>query len=208
MLRALGGRAAGRTEDGGTWDAPADGEAALVARAREDPEAFGLLYDRYVDDIFAFCYRRLGAREAAEDATSQVFTNALAALPRYRERDGAFRSWLFSIAFHVVSDGFREQRRRPSASLDSAASLADPEPSPEDLAIAADQKDVLAWLLAQLTGNQRRIIELRLAGLSGDEIARILGRTRNAVDVAQHRAIKRLRRLLASHTAQETPRAP
>jgi DNA-directed RNA polymerase specialized sigma24 family protein len=66
----------------------------LAALARRDPEAFGLLYDRYVDPVFAYCWRRLGKREDAEDATQQVFAKALSAIPRYRE--ASFRSWLFT----------------------------------------------------------------------------------------------------------------
>ena len=70
--------------------------------AQRDPYAFALLYTRYLDPIHRYCYRRLGSREAAEDATSLVFAKALSALPRYH--DTSFRSWLFTIAHHVVID--------------------------------------------------------------------------------------------------------
>jgi RNA polymerase sigma-70 factor, ECF subfamily len=203
--RVLSGRAVERSDGREASDA---GEAALIERAKHDPEAFGLLYDRYVEAVYAFCLRRLDAREAAEDATSQVFTNVLAALPRYREREGAFRAWLFTVAYRVVADRFRDQQRRPTAPLDHAAELADPAPSPEESALAADASDTLARLLGRLTADQRRIVELRLAGLNGDEIARLLGKSRNAVDVAQHRALVRLRALLEREARdQEDERA-
>ena len=70
-------------------------DAVLVARARADREAFAPLYLRYVEEIGRFCYIRLREAEAARDATQQVFAQALAALPRYRE-SGQFRAWLYT----------------------------------------------------------------------------------------------------------------
>ena len=80
-----------------------------MALAQLDPSAFAPLYRRYVRSIYAFCYQRLGSKELAEDATSQVFANSLASLPRYRF--GSFRGWLYAIARNVVTD----ERRRPVA---------------------------------------------------------------------------------------------
>lgn len=75
----------------------------LVRRAQQGQlEAFGQLYDRHVSSIYGSCYRRLGEREAAQDATAETFRKALVALPTYRP--GAFRAWLFAIARHVVVD--------------------------------------------------------------------------------------------------------
>lgn len=77
----------------------------LAARAQHDPNAFAPLYQRYVRPIYAFCFQRLGTRELAEDATSQTFVKALAALPGYRA--GSFRAWLYTIAHNVVIDVHR-----------------------------------------------------------------------------------------------------
>jgi RNA polymerase sigma-70 factor (ECF subfamily) len=169
-------------------------EAELVARAKHDPRAFALLYARYLDPIHRHCYRRLGNRQAAEDATSQVFTKALAALPRFDERAGSFRGWLFTIANHVLADHFRAARSHRA--IETAAEVADGTPSPEDLALAADAGRGLQEALARLPDGQRRVIELRLAGLTGPEIGRVLGCRAKTVDVAQFRAVARLRTLL------------
>ena len=171
---------------------PAGDEAAIVDRARSDPDAFALLYDRYVDPIYRFCYRRLESREAAEDATSLVFAKALAALPRYRDR--SFRSWLFAIAHNVVADTFRAAHHDGPLAL--VAELADAGPSPEAMAIAVEERESVRALLAQLPPDQRHLLELRLAGLTDAEIARALGRSHGSVRVAQYRAIARLRSLL------------
>lgn len=178
---------------------PVRPDAELVALARQDIRQFALLYARYLDPIHRYCYRRLGSREAAEDATSLIFTKALAAFPRYR--DTSFRAWLFTIAHHVVTDRYR--RARPETSIDLEIELRDEAPSPEDLAMAADDRQRVLALLSQLPDHQRQIVEFRLAGLTGTEIAQALGRSRANVDVSQYRAVVRLRTLLGlASTAQ------
>src|SRR5688500_18164348 len=82
-------------------------EAALVAAAKSDRRAFGALYDCYVRAIYGYCFHRLGSREAAEDATSLIFTKALGALPS--QRGSSFRGWLFGIAHHVVADAIQQK---------------------------------------------------------------------------------------------------
>jgi hypothetical protein len=53
-------------------------DLALVDAARREPAAFGALYDRHVDRVFAYALRRLRDRELAADATANAFTRALA----------------------------------------------------------------------------------------------------------------------------------
>ena len=174
-------------------------DAALVAGAKHDPAAFALLYARYLDPVHRYCYRRLGSREAAEDATSLVFVKALRALPQYH--DTSFRGWLFTIAHHVIADRYRDTQSEQS--LESAAELLDDAPSPEELALAADERRSVRVLLAQLPDHQRRVVELRLAGLTGAEIAQTLGRSPANVDVTQFRAVARLRVLLGLGTGTQ-----
>lgn len=176
-----------------------DDDAALVECARQDPQAFAPLYGRYVDPVYRYCYRRLGEPEAAADATAQVFAKALAALPGCR--GDRFRSWLFSIAHNVLIDAYRA--RRPDTSLEAAVAVVDAGPTPEEAALAADERRTIVQLLDRLTPDQRQVVELRLAGLSAEEIATALGRSRGSVDTAQCRAIARLRTLLGVSTTSK-----
>jgi RNA polymerase sigma-70 factor (ECF subfamily) len=171
-----------------------DPDALLVAFAKTEPGAFAHLYRRYVDPIYRYCYRRLGTREAAEDVTALIFTKALSALSAYRADGPSFRSWLFAIAHNAVADDLRV--RRPVAPLAAALDQADPMPTPESAALAAEGGRRVRDLLRQLPPEQAQIVELRLAGLTGVEIALALGRTPNAVKVAQYRAYSRLRALV------------
>ena len=169
-------------------------ESALVDAARADPRAFAALYHRHVSAIYRFCYRRLGTKEAAEDATAQVFTKALGGLAGYR--GGSFQGWLFAIAHHVVVDEVRSTRL--DVPLTAAAASIDPGPGPEEVGVDAEASRTLRALLAQLPLEQRRVVELRLAGLSGVEIAAALGRSHGTVRNLQHRTLLRLRALLGS----------
>jgi RNA polymerase sigma-70 factor (ECF subfamily) len=171
---------------GGT---PADAETALLLRAATDRDAFAPIYDRYLDPIYRYCWRRLRDREAAEEATSQTFVQALAALASYR--GGSVAGWLFAIAHRIVLN--EVNRRRPSRPIDEAFDVIDPAPTPEEIALAGERDDALRAMLAALPPDQRRVLELRLLGLTGEEIATALGRSVAAVKMLQLRAMTRLR---------------
>lgn len=174
-------------------------EADLVARAQHDRREFALLYRHYLPLIYRYCYRRLGSREAAEDATSQIFTQALAALPRYHH--ASFRAWLFTIAHNVVVDEIRKSR--PSASLDAARELADRALEVEGVADRIEAEQTLAMLMRQLSPVQQQVLELRLAGLNAIEIAAVLGRSHGSVRNLHHQTFVRLRAVLGVRHADE-----
>lgn len=164
----------------------------LVTQAARDRRCFGALYDRYLTVVYRYCYLRLGSKEAAEDATSSVFTRAMIAIGSCdAER---FRPWLFAIARNVVTDVYRS--RQGVEPLEVALDLSDPRPGPLEFALEGDDERSVRSLLDRLTLEQREIVELRLAGLSGVEIAAALGMNPGAVRAAQFRAFSRLRALL------------
>lgn len=167
-------------------------ELALVEAARTDPAAFAPLYRRYVDMIYRFCYRRLGTREEAEDATSITFQKALRSLHLFH--GGSFRAWLFAIADRTTLDRLRRGRREQP--LEDAFLIPDHAEGPEEFALGADARHRLREALAVLTADQRRVIELRLSGLDTGEIAQAMERNRNAIDALQFRAVQRLRQEL------------
>jgi RNA polymerase sigma-70 factor (ECF subfamily) len=173
-------------------DAAADADAVLVAAARQDPRAFTFLYDRYLDPVYRFCYVRLGSREAAEDASSDVFLKALAGLNEFR--GGSFPAWLYRIAHNVVADSYR--KARPSMPMHEHYEPIDPSESPEEFVISSSEREALATALALLPEDQRVAVELQLAGWSGEQIAEALGKSPGAVRMLRLRALQRLRELL------------
>jgi RNA polymerase sigma-70 factor, ECF subfamily len=185
----------------GSTGEPPDTDARLVAEALLDRSAFAALYRRYVDAIYRYAYHRLGTKEQAEDATSQIFLKALVALPSHKS-DRSFRSWLFTIAHNVVTDSYRA--RRPQEPLDHIYELEDKSASPEDEALHRVQRDEVREMLYLLPIDQRRILELRLAGLTSSEIGEVLGKSAGAVKVAQSRSIAWLRKSFCGQHPEET----
>jgi RNA polymerase sigma factor (sigma-70 family) len=171
-------------------EAPARSDAAPLGRAE-----FTALYQRYVTPVYRYCYGRLGSREAAEDATSTIFLRSFASRAQFR--GGSFAAWLFTIARHVVVDASRKRRDEPLA---AAGERLVPSQSAEEAALAADAARDLAAMLRPLSIDQRRVIELRLAGLSGAEIAAVMGKSVASIKMVQFRAMRRLR-LAREHDA-------
>ena len=179
------------TQTGSIQTTAAD-DATLAVLARRDPRAFAPLYERYLDPVYGYCYNRLRTREAAEDATSQVFYKALAGLAGFRS--GSFRAWLFTIAHNVVVDQVRRQPViLPLNPLDDPPDNA---LTPEELAIGVDERRVLQRALIDLSPDQQRVIELRMVGLTGAEIAGVLGKNVDAIKMLQYRAMLKLRERL------------
>jgi RNA polymerase sigma-70 factor (ECF subfamily) len=168
----------------------------LAAVAATDKDAFAELYRRYVDWIFSFCLQRLSTKQAAEDATSLVFSRMLTGIHRFEPRP-TFRAWIFTIAQNIVTDSHRRTNRIRFGPLDDRWDAASADRSPEDLAMASDDADFVRQLMTHLTADQRAVVELRLAELTGPEIQEVLGKSRAWVSTTQHRAIKRMREVAA-----------
>ncbi len=161
-----------------------DCDERLASVAAANLDAFGELYDRYVDRVYRYCARRLPTVETAEDATSQCFVEALRSIGRFRADRATFRTWLFAIAHHVVVDLLRAHRPTEPLDTDHPAVTED------------DHRSEVDELLARLPEDQRQVVELRLVGLTHREIAAVLGMSDGAIRVAHHRAIERLRAIV------------
>lgn len=175
----------------------------MIASARRDPSAFAPLYEQHFQSVYAYCFRRLRTREAAEDATTQVFCQALAALNKYEH--ASFRAWLFAIAHNVVTDLAR--RQSTVARLEPAHDPIDTAATPEESALERESQARVADLLALLPEDQRQVVEFRLAGLTGTEIAAAMGRSRGAIKMLQFRAVRHLRELALDSPQADIPEA-
>jgi RNA polymerase sigma-70 factor (ECF subfamily) len=175
-----------------------DPDGRQIARAIDDPQAFGVLFDKYWDAIFKFCFYRTGDWHQAEDAASEIFVKALANLRNFDPDvpGTTFRAWLYGIARNVIATGYRQAARASHGPLQDQLDRISPGATVEELIVAAEQHDELRILLERLPDDQRQLLELRMAGLNAAEIARALGRSHDAVRKAQSRAVIGLRAAL------------
>lgn len=168
-------------------------EARLVQQARDDLQAFGVLYDRYVERIYAYAQRETGDVTTAEDIVSATFEKALKNLPSYRWRGTSFGAWLYKIARNELRMHWRKQKWTVPLRGVFRSSV-----SVEQSVQANDERDALQVALSRLSSADQEILRLRYyESLSHPEIAEVLNCSPNSAAVRLHRALKRLRTQMA-----------
>ena len=172
----------------------------IVARAQGgDADAFGELYDRYVDVVYRYIYYRVSNVSLAEDLTSETFIRALRRITSYTWQGRDFGAWLVTIARNLIADHFKSGRYRLEvATSDLVEAGADGrEEGPENEVLTAITNDALLEAVKSLGAEQQECISLRfLQGMSVAETAAIMGKNEGAIKALQYRAVKSLSRLL------------
>ena len=87
-----------------------DDEQLIKQVKNGDTEAFGVLYEQYVEMVFRYVYSHLDNRTDAEDLTEEIFLRAWRALPKYDERGLPFSAFLFRIARNSLIDFYRQHK--------------------------------------------------------------------------------------------------
>jgi RNA polymerase sigma-70 factor, ECF subfamily len=166
----------------------------LVSRVRNgDIAAFAQLYRLHINRVYAFTARRLSGREAAEEATQEIFTRALAGIGRCRD-EAAFPGWLFGIAHHVVTEQYKVARHAASPMDHQAPDPVDPGQSPEEHALHGETVEELRQARERCLSEKERILfDLLLADLTDKQIATVLGRRQGAIRTARWRLLTKLR---------------
>ncbi|MFI6066208.1 ECF subfamily RNA polymerase sigma factor, BldN family [Micromonospora sp. NPDC051227] len=181
---------------------PATEVWTLIERAQAgESEAFGLIYDRYVDTVFRFVYFRVGNRQLAEDLTSDTFLRALKRIGSFTWQGRDLGAWLVTIARNLVADHFKSGRYRLEVTtgdvLDADREDRGPEGSPEAAVVEHITNVALLTAVKQLNPEQQECIVLRfLQGFSVAETARAMGKNEGAIKALQYRAVRALARLL------------
>jgi RNA polymerase sigma-70 factor, ECF subfamily len=169
-------------------------ESLLIERAKDDPNAFGELYERYVDRIYHYIYYRVGNARDAEDLTARVFYRVLKALPRYVDRGAPFASWLYRIAHNLVANFHRDQGRRVSLPIDDLPLTSRGREAPEQVVERQDEERSLWSAINQLNEDRRELLILKFGdGLSNAQIGELMGRTEGAIKSLYHRTLVSLR---------------
>lgn len=172
-----------------------ESEEALVERAKADPEAFGLLYQQYVDRIYSYIYYRVGNHYDAEDLTARTFQQALVHIRRYVNRGVPFSAWLYRIAHNLIANWHRARHRRKLISLDELVMTAGRKGSaPETVAEKNEEREALLKAIRRLPPERQQLLILKFAErLSNREVGEIMGRTEGAIKSLYHRTLLALR---------------
>jgi RNA polymerase sigma factor (sigma-70 family) len=179
-------------------------DAALLAAAQTEPDAFRELYGRYAERVHGYFARRTRDDGAALDLTAETFAQAWLVRARFRdEAAGSAAPWLFGIARNAllmsVRRGAIERRATERLGLMGRLDRAPATAAPDDTwADGADE------LLDSLPESQREAVRLRvIEDLDYDRVADALGTSPTAARVRVHRGLQALRHRLSP--SKETP---
>lgn len=191
--------AAAKEEDSGFDLFYAESEAELIERAKYDANAFGLLYERYVDRIYQYIYYRTGVHHEAEDLTARTFFRALHNIHRYTQRGLPFSAWLYRIAHNLVANWHRDRKNRQLVSLDEVVLASKTSTLPEYHLERKEREEALRLAITHLTPDRQQLLILKFAeALSNEEIGKIMGKSEGAIKSLYHRTLVVLREDLKS----------
>lgn len=182
-------------------------ESEYIKRCQEgDSEAFGELVTLYENKILNYCYRMLGNRTDAEDATQEVFVKLYRFIGSFTGQS-AFSTWLYKIASNVCLDYLRKNKKHTSDIVSLHQQNAEGEEfllniedkglTPYESAQMSEAQRALALALEQLSEDQRKVVVLRdVEGLSYEEIGEVMGIAEGTVKSRINRARLALKKLL------------
>ncbi|MBR0460074.1 MAG: sigma-70 family RNA polymerase sigma factor [Victivallales bacterium] len=173
-------------------------DSELVDRCRRhDDAAFNVLYNRYRLQLFSYLHKLLpGNRSLVDDIFQQVWMKALSYWDRYNDQQ-RFLAWLCRIGHNLVMDHYRSEARGEKVELTDNL--------PSEYVGAGERIDreilekALGNALADLSPEQREVVELRQKGVSFKEIAEIQNSNLNTVLGRMHYAVNKLKVLLRDY---------
>jgi RNA polymerase sigma factor (sigma-70 family) len=194
----LGGCCRTYTGVGIDWGSASDQQLWSQATNELAGEAFGQLFERHADRVYAHCFSRTGSWSTAEDLTSVVFLEAWRKRSEVRFSGDSALPWLLGVANNATRNAQRSLRRYklllaklppPEAEADFAA----------DAVERVDQERLAQHLLCSMAGlrqEEREVLALcDWAGLSYAEAAVAMGVPEGTVRSRLFRARQHLRDL-------------
>ncbi len=171
----------------------------VTAAQAGDGEAFGQLYDRYVDTVFRFIYFRVNDRALAEDFTSETFLRALRRISTISYQGRDIGAWFVTIARNIILDHVKSARNRLEITTADTVEGDQREPSPEAAVLDLLTSERLMAAVRLLGDEQRECVLLRfIQGFSVSETAAVMGKNDGAIKALQHRAVRKLAELVGN----------
>ena len=170
-------------------------ESELISLATAgNSEAFGYLYEKYIDQIYNYIYYRTSNGKDAEDLCSRVFIRALHHIERYEDRGYPFSAWLYRIAHNLVVNWYRDKDKKEEISLSEQYPPPTMAGNVEDRIEKEDEKVALLRVIASLPEDRKELLVLKhVEGLTNSEIGQIMDRTEGAIKALYHRTLESLR---------------
>ncbi len=170
-------------------------DAEVIEQAKGDPEAFGVLYERFVERIYNYVYYRVGNHYDAEDLTARTFQRALANVANFETRGVPISAWFYRIAHNLVANFHRDRSRRQTIPLDSLVSQRAETESPPAAAEREERRRSLLKAIRGLPEERQQLLILKFNEyLSNAEIGELMDRSESAIKSLYHRTLLALRK--------------
>lgn len=173
-------------------------ESYLIRRIQRhgDRQAAEELISIHYREIYAFVFRQTGDMETAMDVTQEVFLAVLQSIHRYDPKRAGFRTWMYRIASHKLTDVFRSPKYRFRQNAVPLDGLSLPEDADlEEQWLEAEQLSAIQRLITELPDEAQSILRLRFYGEKNfREIAEILKLPEGTVKTKYYTAIRILRK--------------
>ena len=162
-----------------------------------DTHAFGLIYEKYIDQIYKFVYFKVSSKDIAEDIVSESFIKGLNSLEKFVPKtESSLKSWLYTIAYNNVKDYYRTKKEE--IDIEEVFNICTKECFWENLDNKEKLKEVIDFL-ATLKEEQREILIMRIWNdLSYKEISEITGKSVDNCKKIVSRVLKNVNTNLAS----------
>lgn len=163
-----------------------------------DKRAFEQFYQANIDRIYRYVFFRVGRNETvAEDLVSEIFMKALRNFHKYDETISK-SAWIYRIAHNHLANYFRD--KKPQVDIDDVSYSLQGEDGREVLEKTEDALK-LEEALDKLTPEDRNLVTMKyLLGYSYKDMGVALEKTSDALKVATHRAMKKLRKIMEQPT--------
>ncbi|MDD3272137.1 MAG: sigma-70 family RNA polymerase sigma factor [Syntrophomonadaceae bacterium] len=181
-------------------------DESLVCKSLDgDMSAFEELVNRYKRPVFSIVYRMIGQYQEAEDITQEVFINVYEKLYQF-DSNKKFGPWIYRIATNASISALRKKKKVITLDFDEAYGKAYEDyytadsGNPQLMFEREELKFFTDKAINELPENYRVVIMLRYQmDLNNQEIAEVLGVSKENIEVRVHRARKALRKIVQKH---------
>lgn len=174
------------------WD-----DVELIVRSWDEPEAFGVVFERHAETLLGYFARRTLDPEAAAELTAETFAQAFASRKRFRDHGLGAIGWLYGIARHQLGRYFR------TGAVDARArrrlGMPEHEVTPEDYERIEEMIDfeqvgrAIGQAFSTLSEDQREALTLRV--IEGRPYREVAAELRCSEETARARVSRGLKRL-------------
>ncbi|GAB3329266.1 RNA polymerase sigma factor [Marivirga atlantica] len=167
-------------------------EKSLIEEAKNNPQRFKPLYEKYYERIYKFLLKRHTNLDIAESLTSDTFFKAITKLKKFKQKGAPFSAWLYRIALNESNMYFRKQKKKQTLLLneDVVQSLS------EEIKLTEHVDDFkpVEHAFKKIKKHELELLQLRFyESLSFKEIGQILAITENNAKVRCYRILDKIR---------------